>query len=132
MQNSASFRNVGTSVLAAPYVIDSNTLRLGIILERNELDPRNTVGNTPGIRSRRYETVVELTSGKMIAGICQTSNDLKDDRLQEETTSQLILIVPEIINTSTSPYPTQPQPPTPVPSRFYTRPVIEAKAIGAK
>ena len=113
-----TFRGFGTSLLVTPVVLDKDLVRMTIVPEFSRINGDNTVGNIPGLDSRRVQTTVELREGQtiVIAGLIsnQTSTEVtripflselpyvgaklfSGKRATQDQSELLILVTPELV-----------------------------------
>jgi pilus assembly protein CpaC len=113
-----TFRGFGTSLLVTPIVLDKDLVRMTIVPEFSQINSDNSVGDIPGVDTRRTQTTVELREGQtiVIAGLIsnQTSTEItrlpflselpyvgsrlfSAKRASQDQTELLILVSPELV-----------------------------------
>ncbi|MBW3543416.1 MAG: hypothetical protein KY476_24450, partial [Planctomycetes bacterium] len=131
-----TFRGYGTSMIVVPTVIDRDLIRMRIVPEFSALDG-TSVGDIPGLISKRVQTTVELREGQTIAIAGLISHQMSSEvsripwiseipwvgphlfaakRATLDETELLVLVTPEIVR------PMDPEEVPPVPGYEITYP----------
>jgi len=125
------FRAYGAIITFLPTVLDKDLIRLEVAPEFSQIDKKNTVNGTPGLRTRAVTTTVEMREGQTlaIAGLLDdsmTGNNQGDlpifnqifgrRSLSRNETELIILVTPEIV------HPMEPEEVPPLPGFDVTEP----------
>jgi len=125
------FRAYGAIITFLPTVLDKDLIRLEVAPEFSQLDTKNKVNGTPGLRTRAVTTTVEMREGQTlaIAGLLDdsmTGNNQGDlpifnqifgrRSLSRNETELIILVTPELV------HPMEPEEVPPLPGFDVTEP----------
>lgn len=125
------FRAYGAIITFLPTVLDKDLIRLEVAPEFSQIDRKNTVNGTPGLRTRAVTTTVEMREGQTlaIAGLLDdsmTGNNQGDlpivnqifgrRSLSRNETELIILVTPELV------HPMEPEEVPPLPGFDVTEP----------
>lgn len=125
------FRAYGAIITFLPTVLDKDMIRLEVAPEFSQIDRKNTVNGTPGLRTRAVTTTVEMREGQTlaIAGLLDdsmTGNNQGDlpivnqifgrRSLSRNETELIILVTPELV------HPMEPEEVPPLPGFDVTEP----------
>ena len=125
------FRAYGAIITFLPTVLDKDLIRLEVAPEFSQLDTKNKVNGTPGLRTRAVTTTVEMREGQTlaIAGLLDdsmTGNNQGDlpifnqifgrRSVSRNETELIILVTPELV------HPMEPEEVPPLPGFDVTEP----------
>ncbi|MGQ9769156.1 MAG: type II and III secretion system protein family protein [Thermogutta sp.] len=125
------FRAYGAIITFLPTVLDKDLIRLEVAPEFSQLDTKNKVNGTPGLRTRAVTTTVEMREGQTlaIAGLLDDSmtgnnqgdlpifNQIFGQRSSTRNETELIILVtPELV------HPMEPEEVPPLPGFDVTEP----------
>jgi hypothetical protein len=122
---------VGISVLVTPAVMQGEKIRMDLVMESRVVDPGLTVDGSPGFRSRRLQTVVELAAGRTLAILCESLQSASSDDKSVQAPVKLLLVTPNIVRPEPQPTIIFPSAfPIPMPIEVTPRPTVFEAKVG--